>query len=57
MFALSARGMLEFCVLESWNGSGLLALDEVRFAKGSTLLGGSTYAGFRENRLVAAFAA
>jgi hypothetical protein len=30
-------GMLEFCVLECWNGSGLLTLEEVRFANGSTL--------------------
>ncbi len=36
---------------------GLLEFDEVRFANGLTLLGGSPYAGFRENRVLAAFAA
>ncbi len=30
-------GMLEFRVLECWNECGLLALEEVRFANGSTL--------------------
>ncbi len=43
MFALGAFGMLEFRVLECWNGSGLLALDEVRFANGLTLFGGLSF--------------
>ncbi len=50
-------GVLSAGVLECWNGSGLLAFEEVRFANGLTLLGGSPYASFRENRLAEACAA